>query len=71
MGIVMIVLEKYYPHLVKYEFFIKMCIDLVFILVFILFTVSVVPAYYEVCPNQTSQAMYNYSTILSQLNSTP
>jgi len=65
MALIKRLLEKYYPHLVHYEFFIKICIDLLFLIVFILFTVRIIPAYFEVCPNQTNQLIHNYSTIFN------
>jgi hypothetical protein len=70
MGLVKKILEKYYPHLQHYEFFIKLWIDLIFLLVLVLLMIRANPQIIEYCP-PINASFSNYSFILNQTVVTP
>lgn len=72
MGFILWLLEKFTPHLARFELFFKLLFDLFILTVFIMILVTAKPTYVYLCiPNITSlnTSVFNF-TNLSVLNAT-
>jgi len=50
MGIIKKVLVKYYPHLLHWEFFIRLIVDLIFLIGFLVLILKATPMLVSYCP---------------------
>lgn len=59
MGIIKIVLVKYYPHLLHWEFFIRLIVDLIFLIGFLVLILKATPIFVPYCP--INMALQNFA----------